>query len=87
MKEEKFLVNKYGTKILRYKGLEYVVCALKEENLIYDIMKWYKDIGVQHNKHWQSIERNLRHFRSAIEEERVNQEYLNSLIIEYRGGK
>lgn len=87
MKEEQFLVEKYGTKILIYKSVPYIACALRERKLIYNIMEWYKRIGEDFNTTSDCIERNIRHFRSKIDECRVNQEFLNSLILEFRKGE
>ena len=84
MKEEKFLVDKYGTKILTFKASLYIFDALKNKEYIFDIMQWYKMIAEKYGTSCSCVERNLRHFRAAVEDKKKNQEFINALILEYK---
>ena len=84
MKEERFLVKKYGTRVLTLKGFKHLCLALKDNELVYNIMDWYKNVAKEINSTFSIVERNIRYFKSFVgEDDKKNQEFINNLIIEY----
>ena len=83
---EEFLINKYGSKILKYKGFRII------RDLIYDnsdclagnLLKEYDRLAEIYDTNWQSIDREVRYLKQILKEEDQNTAFINKNIIEFR---
>lgn len=83
---EDFLLEKYDTKILIYKGFYLLRTILnKYTTIIETMMPVYEYVAEEHKTTPSAVERALRHFRTRVNTNTdTNKELVNLLIIEFQ---
>lgn len=83
---EDFLIDRYGTKILVYKGfyaLRYIICH--HNDIVDNLANVYNEYANENKTTISAIERAIRHFRTRINTNtESNKELINLLIIEFQ---
>lgn len=86
---DKFLVEKYGTKVFKYKGFMYIKDIINTNNeYIINTYQTYKNIAKERNENVNNVERSIRYFKINVESKKMtNTEFINNLILEYKEWK
>ncbi len=87
---EKFLIQKYGTGIFKYKGFRYVrdMIAGNNDYITGSTINEYEIVAAEYDTNYKSVERAIRNFKEMVTDYRdPNTVFINNLIFEFKEWK
>lgn len=88
---EKFLINKYGVGVFKYKGFKYLrdIIADNDDYITGSIIQEYVIVAAEYNESYPSVERAIRYFQEMLDPKhrQPNAVFINNLIFEFKKHK